>query len=152
MRAATRVTSTLLLVTVVVLGAATATPWSFNPPQPATLEPPMPEQLQPAPTNSPSTPATPLDTPPADIRWLGLVAAILLGLLIATILTLAVRKLLAILRQRTTTTPDKLTSGTATTGTLADDVDLPELQDAVSRALAHLDGHARPATPSSPPG
>ncbi|GAA4711079.1 protein of unknown function (DUF4129) [Promicromonospora umidemergens] len=140
----TRLTSTLLLLTVVVLGVATATPWRFNPPQLATTEPPVPEQLLPAQTSSPSPLAAPPTSPPADIRWLGIIAAILLGLLIATILTLAIRKLLALHRARTTTTPDKLTGGTTTTGTLADDVDLPELQDAVSRALAHLDGHARP--------
>jgi hypothetical protein len=104
----------------------------------------MPEQILPLPSSSASTPSAPLDTPPADIRWLGIIAAIFLGLLVATILTLAVRKLLAIYRQRTTTTtPDNLT-GDTTTSTLADDVDLPELQDAVSRALAHLDGHTRP--------
>ena len=143
MKATTRLALTLLLITVVVLGVATATPWRLNPPQ-ATPEIPMPEQLLPAPTNSPSTPSTPVDNPPADIRWLGLVAALLLGLLAAALLTLAVRKLLTILRQRTTTTTDRLPAGTTTTGTLGDDVDLPELQDAVTRALAHLDGHARP--------
>ncbi|MEU4364883.1 DUF4129 domain-containing protein [Promicromonospora sp. NPDC023987] len=140
----TRLTSTLLLVTVVVLGVATATPWRFDPPQTATPELNMPEQLLPAQTSSPTPLTPPPDTPPTDIRWLGITAAILLGLLIAAVLTLAVRKLLALHRARTTTTPDNLTGGSTTTGTLADDVDLPELQDAVSRALAHLDGHARP--------
>lgn len=140
----TRLTSTLLLVTAVVLGVTTATPWRFDPPRTATPEQPLPEQLLPAQTSSPTPLTTPTDTPPADLRWIGITAAILLTLLVATILTLTARRLLAIYRARTPTTPDNLTGGTTTTGTLTDDVDLPELQDAVTRALTHLDGHARP--------
>jgi hypothetical protein len=143
MKPITRLTITLLLVTVVVLGAATATPWRFSPPHLPTPELSMPRQ-QPPP--SPDVSASPQPRPlsePTDDRWVTLITAVLLGLLTAALLTFAARKLLTILRGQIDTTPDNLTSGTGT-ATTEDTVDLPELQDAVTRALAHLDGHARP--------
>lgn len=143
MRPAARLAATFLLVAVVVLGAATATPWRFSPPHLPTPELSMPDQAPPSPDTSPSPTAQPLEQSTTDNRWLALIAAVLLGLFVAALLTFAVRKLLAVLRGRTDTAPDNLTGGT-TTGTLGHDVDLPELQDAVTRALAHLDGHARP--------
>jgi hypothetical protein len=141
MKPITRLTITFLLVTVVVLGAATAAPWRFSPPH---LELSMPQQQSPpSPTATPSPAPQPTDEPTHDNRWIALITAILLGLLFAALLTLAARKLLTILRGQIDTTPDNLTAGTGTT-TPDDAVDLPELQDAVTRALAHLDGHARP--------
>lgn len=144
MKPITRLTITFLLVTVVVLGAATAAPWRFSPPHLPTPELSMPQQ-QPPPSPDPSvTPAPqPAEEPTHDNRWTALITAILLSLLVAALLTFAVRKILTILRGQIDTTPDNLTGGTGTT-THDDAVDLPELQDAVTRALAHLDGHARP--------
>jgi len=143
MRGTTRLVLTCLLVTVVVLGAATATPWRVSPPQLSVPELSMPEQT--TPSSDPSlSPPPPTDQPaPTDIRWLGLIAAVLIGLLVAALLTIVARHLLALHRERTRARPDALTSGTAA-DSLGDDVDLPEIQDAVTLALAHLDGHARP--------
>ncbi|MGI5191531.1 DUF4129 domain-containing protein [Promicromonospora sp. CA-289599] len=144
MKPITRLTITFLLVTLVVLGAATAAPWHLNPPHLPTPELSMPQQQPPpSPEASPSPQPQPLDEPTRDDRWVVLVTAILLSLLLAALLTFAARKLLTILRGQIDTTPDNLTGGTGTT-TPDDTVDLPELQDAVTRALAHLDGHARP--------
>lgn len=144
MKPITRLTITLLLVTVVVLGAATAAPWRFSPPHLPTPELTMlQQQTPPSPTATPSPAPQPADEPAHDNRWIALITAVLLGLLFAALLTLAARKLLTILRGQIDTTPDDLTGGTGTT-TPDDAVDLPELQDAVTRALAHLDGHARP--------
>ncbi|MDR7380572.1 DUF4129 domain-containing protein [Promicromonospora iranensis] len=142
MRPAIRLTVTALLVTVVVLGAATATPWRFSPPHLPTPELSLPDQSPPSPDTSRRPMDQPLDTG-TENPWIGLVIAVLLALLVIALVTAVARKLLALRRQRIDTTPDNLTAGTAT-GSLGDAVDLPELQDAVSRALAHLDGHARP--------
>ncbi|WP_275003569.1 DUF4129 domain-containing protein [Promicromonospora iranensis] len=142
MRPTTRLTITALLITVVVLGAATATPWRFNPPHLPTPELSMPAQPPPSPDTSRSPMDQPVDAG-AENPWIGLVIAILIGLLVLALLTAVARRLLALRRQRTDITPDNLTGGTAT-GNPGDAVDLPELQDAVTRALAHLDGHARP--------
>lgn len=144
MKPITRLTITFLLVTVVVLGAATAAPWRLSPPHLPTPELSMPQQQPPpSPATTPSSQPQPLDQPTPDNRWVALITAILLGLLFAALLGLATRKLLTILRGQIDTTPDNLTAGTGT-ATPDDAVDLPELQDAVTRALAHLDGHARP--------
>lgn len=143
MNATTRLALTCLLVTAVVLGAATATPWRLSPPQLTVPELSMPEQTTPSSDPSPTPPPPPDQQPPTDIRWLGIIAALLIGLLVAALLTIAVRQLLAVRRERTRADPDGLTAGT-TADSLGDDVDLPEIQDAVTRALAHLDGHARP--------
>lgn len=143
MRPLARLTLTALLITTVVLGAATATPWRLNPPHLPVPELSLPTQSAPTPETTPSAAPHPVEEPTYDTRWIAILFATLLGLLIATLLTLAVRKLLDIYRQRTDTTPDNLTGGTAT-GTPGDTIDIPELQDAVTRALAHLDGHARP--------
>lgn len=130
------------LVVVAVLGAATATPWTFSTPRLPTVEISQAPQSQPAPSGTPEAP--PAQQPdPADNRWVVLVLVTLVGLLIAVLLTLAVRKLLSIRREPTDLDPDNLAAGT-TTDTLGDDIDLPELQDAVTRALRHLEGHARP--------
>lgn len=143
MRATTRLALTCVLVAVVVLGAATATPWTINPPQLPEPEIAVPLQGPPPASSLPSPP--PQDQQPErfDSRWAVLVAATLLALLVATLITIAVRRLLEIRREHTSTAPDNLAAGTAA-GTPGDDVDLPELQDAVTRALAHLDGHTRP--------
>ena len=143
MKATTRLALTCLLVTVVVLGAATATPWRLSPPELTVPELSMPVQneFSSAPSASPSEP--PSEEPRADVRWLGVIAAVLVALLVAALITVAVRQLLAVRRERVRARPDRLTPGT-TTDALGDDVDLPEIQDAVTLALAHLDGHARP--------
>lgn len=143
MKATTRLALTCLLVTVVVLGAATATPWRLSPPQLSVPELTMPERDPTLPEASPSASPPAPEEPPTDTRWLGVIAAVLLALLVAALVTFAVRKLLALRRERTSARPDGLTGGTAA-DSLGDDVDLPEIQDAVTRALAHLDGHARP--------
>jgi hypothetical protein len=143
MRATTRLAVTCLLVTVVVLGAATATPWRLSPPQLSVPELTMPEQNMPTATPTESAPPPSVPEPPTDTRWLAVIAAIFLALLVAALATYVVRQLLAIRRARTQARHDSLTGGTAA-DSLGEDVDLPEIQDAVTRALAHLDGHARP--------
>ncbi|MCP2265346.1 DUF4129 domain-containing protein [Promicromonospora thailandica] len=143
MRPATRLTATLTLITLAVLGAATATPWTFHPPHLDTpvLEPPTP--AQPAVTATPTTPPRPVPDPVTDTTWLAVTAAIVIALLLLAGGTRLVRHLLTIYRERRDTHPDTLRGGT-TTDALGDDVDLPEIQDAVTRALAHLDRHTRP--------
>jgi hypothetical protein len=137
-----RLALTCLLVTVVVLGAATATPWTLSPPQLPTPELTRPTVQQPSAATSPAP--QPVQQPDQiDSRWIILVIATLLALLIAALITLAVRKLLDLHREPVDTDPDHLAAGRSTAA-LGDDVDLPELQDAVTRALAHLDGHPRP--------
>ncbi|MFI8523702.1 DUF4129 domain-containing protein [Promicromonospora sukumoe] len=131
-----------LLVTVVVLGAATAAPWTFSPPHLPAPEISAPAESQP-PASGELGQAPPQEPDQVDSRWIILVLVTLLVLLIAVLLTLAARKLLQIRREPTDTTEDHLAPGAGTT-TLGDDVDLPQLQDAVTRALAHLDGHPRP--------
>ena len=143
MRATTRLALTCLLITVAVLGAATAAPWQLNPPQRSLPELSMPAQPQPTTTAQPSPPPQTEQPPTANTRWLGLAAAILLGLLVAALLTHAARQILALRKETTRARPDTLTGGT-TADSLGEDVDLPEIQDAVTRALAHLDGHTRP--------
>lgn len=131
-----------LLITVVVLGAATATPWTVSPPHLPAPEISAPAQTQP-PVSGDTDPAPPQEPERFDSRWFILVLVTLLTVLVAVLLTLAARKLLQIRRETTDTTEDHLAPGTTTTA-LGDDVDLPQLQDAVTRALAHLDGHPRP--------
>ncbi|MFC8798403.1 DUF4129 domain-containing protein [Promicromonospora sp. NPDC057138] len=143
MRATTRLAVVCLLVAVVVLGAATATPWRLSTPQLALPELSMPHQNMPSANPSPSMSPPAPEQPPTDTRWLGLIAAAFLALLVATLVGFAVRQLLAVRREKTRARPDSLT-GTAAADSLGDDVDLPEIQDAVTRALAHLDGHTRP--------
>ncbi len=144
MRAITRLAITCVLVAIVVLGAATATPWQLSPPEPRTPELSIPAPAQPSASSDPSpSPAATPQPDQFDTRWLVLVATVFLGLLVAALITAAVRQLLAAHRDRTSTNPDNLTAGTAA-GSIGADVDLPELQDAVTRALAHLDGHTRP--------
>jgi hypothetical protein len=141
MTATTRLVITCALVTIVVLGAATASPWSFSPPQLPSPEIAVPSQN---PLAVPSaTPQRHEQPETLDPRWAVLVIVTLLVILIAALFTLAARRLLAIRREGMDTTPDNLTTGAAA-GTNGDDVDLPEMQDAVTRALAHLDRHARP--------
>ncbi|MFI9486291.1 DUF4129 domain-containing protein [Promicromonospora sp. NPDC052451] len=143
MRPATRLTITLLLVTTAVLGAATATSWDLDPPHlptPAFTVAPPPAT---APDASPTPTAQPLPDTTPDTTWLALTAAIIVGLLLLAGATRLVRHLLATYRARTTTHPDTLPGGT-TTAALDHEVDIPEIQDAVTRALAHLQGHTRP--------
>ncbi|MFJ3406892.1 DUF4129 domain-containing protein [Promicromonospora sp. NPDC090134] len=131
-----------VLVTVVVLGAATATPWTLGTPRLPTVEISQAPQSQPAPSGTPEAP--PAQQPdPVDARWIIATIVTLVALLVAALLTLAARRLLAIRREPIDTDPDNLAAGT-TTATLGEDIDLPELQDAVTRALRHLEGHARP--------
>lgn len=143
MNATTRLTLTCLLVATAVLGTATATPWQISPPQLSVPELTMPDQTMPSAAPDPGPPAAAPEQSQPDTRWFAVVAAILVGLLVAVLLTYVARQLLALRRERVRARPDKLPAG-ATTDTLGDDVDLPEIQDAVTRALAHLDGHPRP--------
>ncbi|GHH77542.1 DUF4129 domain-containing protein [Promicromonospora soli] len=143
MKATTRLAITCVLVTIVVLGAATATPWTISPPELPEPEFVVPLASPPPVSSSPTPPPEEQQPAQFDTRWAVLVAATLLALLVASLITIAVRRLLEVRRERISTTPDNLAAGTAAS-TTSDDVDLPELQDAVTRALAHLDGHARP--------
>lgn len=142
MSARVRLALIWLLVTVAVLGAATATPWTINPPRPAPQELDMPARSAPTASASAAPPALE-DTELVDNRWLLVIGAILLALLVAALLTYATRHLVALLRQRPRIVKDKLTAGT-TAPPQDTAVDLPELQDAVTRAMTHLEGHSRP--------
>ncbi|GGM28138.1 hypothetical protein GCM10010102_24890 [Promicromonospora citrea] len=141
MRPATRLTLTVLLLAVALLGATTATPWQLDPPHLTTpvLEPP--QAPQPAATATPGQ-----DSPPDDTDgtpWIALVLGAVVAALLLVGAARLVRHLAGLVRERTDTHPDTLPPGTATT-TPGDEVHLPDLQDAVTRALTHLDHHTRP--------
>ncbi|WP_369372782.1 DUF4129 domain-containing protein [Promicromonospora sp. Populi] len=144
MKATTRLTLVCLLITLVVLGAATATPWRLNPPELTTPELTMPTpETQPSPSGSPSQAATQENPPPPDLSWLVPIITAIITILATALIILVIRELLAARSRRMAARHDNLTGGTAA-GADDEAVNLPELQDAVTRALAHLDGHARP--------
>ncbi|MEL7975012.1 DUF4129 domain-containing protein [Isoptericola sp. F-RaC21] len=131
------------LALLVVLGAATATPWRFRAPRIAVPEPAASDPVQP---QAPQQIVPGDDAPPSTdvITWVVVALSVAGAVLVVVLLWLLARRVV-----RTLATPeedddgDDLAPGHATTATLGD-VPLPELQDAVTTALARVDGAATP--------
>jgi hypothetical protein len=137
-----RALAALLLVALVVLGAATATPWGTRPPR-ALLDavPGIVPEISPLPTPS----VTENAEPPADAGTtdLALVLLIVLLLIVAVVLALVGRRILAALRgAEPPPEPDTTDVGRALTDTTAPAVAVDKLQDAVTLALRRLDDAA----------
>ncbi|WP_277210348.1 DUF4129 domain-containing protein [Isoptericola croceus] len=135
----------LTLTSLVVLGAATTTPWHLTLPAPlleiALGRPPEPAET-PSPPPAPASEPAPRETDDTLLTILLLLALVAALLLLWT----AGRKVLAALRDTHADPPepDTLDTGAELTTAAAPTVPLPELADAVTRALAHLDGAASP--------
>lgn len=130
------------LTLLVVLGAATATPWRFR----------LPDVALPAPTASdPVQPQPPADIVPSDqpppsydvITWIVVALSVAGAVLLAVLLWLLARRVVRALATPEDDDADDLTPGHATTGTVTD-LPLPALQDAVATALARIDQAATP--------
>ncbi|MEU2201107.1 DUF4129 domain-containing protein [Isoptericola sp. NPDC019482] len=130
------------LVLLVVLGAATATPWRFS----------LPDGPRAAPTASdPVVDRRPGELVPSDreapsydvITWIVVALSVAGALLVALLLWLLARRVLRALATPEDDDADPLTPGHATTATTTD-LPLPELQDAVATALARIDRAATP--------
>ncbi|MFI2102405.1 DUF4129 domain-containing protein [Isoptericola sp. NPDC019693] len=131
------------LALLVVLGAATATPWRFS----------LPDVALPAPTASdPVVDRRPGQLVPSDqeppstdvITWIVVALSVAGALLVAVLLWLLARRAVrALATPEEDDDADDLTPGHATTATVAD-LPLPELQDAVTTALARIDAAATP--------
>lgn len=141
MRPTTRLTLTVLLLAVALLGATTATPWELDPPHLTAPAVDPPQAPRPAVTAAPTDGPTPTDEP-GGTPWIALVLGAVVAALLLVGAARLVRHLAALVRERTDTHPDTLPPGATTAP--GDEVHLPDLQDAVTRALAHLDHHARP--------
>lgn len=131
-----------VLTLLVVLGAATATPWRFR----------LPDVAVPAPTASdPVQPQLPGEIVPHDqtppsydvITWIVVALSVAGAVLVAVLLWLLARRVVRALATPEDDDPDDLAPGHATTGTAAD-LPLPALQDAVATALARIDHAATP--------
>lgn len=137
--------ATLLVLTgLVVLGAAVATPWRLTVPE-AVLEHGLGRQTE------------PVAPPPPDVTdvrdpgarepddTLVTVLLVLAGIAVVLLLWTAARKVLATLGEAAPPTdPDTLEPGTDVATATTPAVPLPELADAVTRALAHLEGAEQP--------
>ncbi len=135
----------LLLTGLVVLGAATATPWQVSVPA-AVLEVGLGQDPPPA-EPSPPAPSPPTDTTPNDPDDTLLTLLVVLGsVIIVLLLWTAGRKILAALQDfpRDAPEPDTLDTGGDLATADAPTVPLPELADAVTRALQHLDDVGTP--------
>ncbi|AEG44294.1 DUF4129 domain-containing protein [Isoptericola variabilis] len=139
-----RALAVLGLLVLVVLGAAAATPWRVTPPEALLGEVPglMPS-LPSAPTSVPSE--APRAEPESGGGDLGL-ALLLAGLLVvAVLLALAGRRILAALRDaEPPPEPDTTEVGVAAADGAAPAVTVEELADAVALALRRLDGARTP--------
>jgi hypothetical protein len=133
-------------VLLVVVGAATATPWRVDIPTWAfgiDLSE-VPEMEAPTAAPTPSPPQEPVDNTGNDT-----VATILIVLAVLAVAALAwfvARKIVAAVKAtpRRTITPDPLDAGAGLATEVRPTVPLPELVDAVDRALAHLDDARTP--------
>ncbi len=138
-----RALAALVLITLVVLGAATATPWRTRAPQ-GLLDaaPGLLPEVSPPPTPSATQEAEPLGAGETTDPALVLLVALLL--VVAVVLALVGRRILAALRAaEPPPEPDTTDVGRA----LADAtpaVTVDELQDAVTLALRRLDQAATP--------
>lgn len=135
---------TLGLVTLVVLGAATTTPWRTAIPwhlldRDADFSLP---QISPAPSRSPEAPLQPGE---ADTGVTLTIALLFAGLVFALLLALAARGVLAALRTPPTPSDSiSIRAGTSIDAPAPSPISTDELQDAVARALAHLADAATP--------
>jgi len=130
------------LALLVVLGAATATPWRFRLPRFAV---PEPAATAPAPAQRPGE-ILPGDQPPPSydvVTWIVVALSVAGAVLVAVLLWLLARRFVRSLAAPEDDDGDDLTPGHATTATVAE-LPLPELQDAVATALARIDGAATP--------
>jgi len=130
------------LTVLVVLGAATATPWRFRLPDVAVPAPTVSAPAQPQPPGQ----LVPSDrTPPSDdvITWIVVVLSLAGAALVAVLLWLLARRVLRALNTPEDDDADDLAPGTATAGTPTG-MPLPELQDAVAAALARVDDAPTP--------
>lgn len=138
-----RALAAVVLVTLVVLGAATATPWRVRPPEALLEAAPGPPGAVPTPTLSaaapPDEPAVPGTT---DLGLVGLLAVLLV---VAVVLALVGRRVLSALRDvEPRSDPDTVAAGAAVSERTAPAVTVDELQDAVTLALRRLDRAATP--------
>ncbi|SKC71090.1 DUF4129 domain-containing protein [Krasilnikoviella flava] len=132
----------LLLAALVVLGAATATPWRIRMPSVTVPEPTASVPVQP---QAPGE-ILPGDQPPPSydvITWIVVALSVAGAVLVAVLLWLLARRVLRALAVPEDDDVDDLAPGTATTGTQTD-LPLPELQDAVATALDRVDRAATP--------
>ncbi|WP_402465467.1 DUF4129 domain-containing protein [Isoptericola aurantiacus] len=133
------------LVGLAVLGAAAATPWTVHLPDAlldsADLTPPAATQPPVAPSPAPQDTSSGQDH---DVLLTALLA--LAALALALLLWYGGRRLVTALRDAPPPPPDPdhLDAGEAAPGTDAPVVPLPELTDAVTRALAHLEDAPTP--------
>lgn len=138
-----RALAALALVALVVLGAATATPWRVRPPEALLEAVPGPAAPAPAPTLSPA--ATPEPPAAPGSTDLGLVALLAVLLVLAVVLALVGRRILSTLRDAEPRhDPDTVEVGASVAEATAPAVSVDELQDAVTRALRRLDQAATP--------
>ncbi|WP_125775963.1 DUF4129 domain-containing protein [Antribacter gilvus] len=140
-----RLATVLVLVALVVLGAATASPWRFDLPVETLPTAPPPVDLLPtaAPTRSPLPDDLRPETTEDDGEWLALLGALIVTGIIALIVWVAVRRLRTLARPDENPDIDDLEPGATTDGT-SEGVDLPALADAATHALDRLDDHAEP--------
>jgi hypothetical protein len=132
----------LLLAALVVLGAATATPWRVRVPRVTVPEPAASDPVQPQPPGQ----VVPGDPPPPStdvITWIVIALSVAGAALVVVLLVLLARRVLRAVPGTEDDDGDDLTPGTATTGTPTD-LPLPELQDAVATALDRVDRAATP--------
>jgi hypothetical protein len=131
-----------LLAALVVLGAATATPWRLRLPDTVLPAPLASDPVQPRPPSQ----IVPGDRPePSDdvITWIVVALSVAGAVLVVFLLVLLARRVLRSLAGPEDDDGDDLAPGAPTTGT-ATGLALPELQDAVSLALARVDDAATP--------
>ncbi|MFC7878438.1 DUF4129 domain-containing protein [Isoptericola sp. NPDC057391] len=130
------------LALLVVLGAATATPWQLRVPRFAVPDPPASDPVQPQRPDE----IVPADQPPPSddvVTWIVVALSVAGAALVAVLLWLLARRVVRALATPEDDDGDDLAPGHATTAPAAD-LPLPELQDAVATALTRIDGAATP--------
>ncbi|WP_166847607.1 DUF4129 domain-containing protein [Isoptericola sp. BMS4] len=131
------------LVTLVVLGAATATPWRFALPDAPPPTPATPDAPRPAPSTAPLTDADPTDT--TALTVLAVVLSVLGAALLLVLLTLLARRVLtATSGPEPDDDPDAPRTADTLAGTPTPTIPTTELADAVQLALAHVDAATTP--------
>lgn len=132
------------LTALVVLGAATATPWRTNIPwhlldrDPVGL-PQLSNSIEPSPS-----PQAPLPTAEPDTTVTLVIALVFAGIVFALLLALAARRILSTAGRPPDVDLETIRAGTSVDAPPPSAITPDQLQDAVTRALAHLDGAATP--------
>ncbi|MCF4120841.1 DUF4129 domain-containing protein [Antribacter sp. KLBMP9083] len=141
--ASVRTGAALLLVALVVVAAAVTSPWRFQidgaVPVPSISLGAPGASFSPAPEGEEGR-----QDPGTGIEWLSLVLGVLAVVLLALVGVAIARRLNALNRDSTKLEPDDLDTGDTILDTPDDAVDLPALQDAVTRALLFMDTHPAP--------